>query len=75
MLDQLVQQAMRAGCTKLRGRYLPTDRNGLVADLYRRLAFHPLEGLEASTSWELEVEERPTSEFITVRTTEDPEEP
>ena len=72
MLDELVHQATRIGCTTIRGTYLPTDRNGLVADLYRRLGFRPLGATDEATSWELDIGDRPTNEFIGVRTTEKP---
>jgi FkbH-like protein len=42
----LVGEARRRGCTLLRGRYLPTAKNGLVAELYPRLGFVPADGAD-----------------------------
>jgi FkbH-like protein len=39
ILAELARIAAAAGCRRLEGRYLPTARNGLVADLYPRLGF------------------------------------
>jgi len=72
MLDELVRQAMRAGCTTVRGTYVPTERNSLVADLYERLAFRSVGTSAGTTSWELDVDECLTNEFIKVQSTDDP---
>ncbi|WP_026239242.1 HAD-IIIC family phosphatase [Parafrankia discariae] len=37
----IVTEARRLGCSAVRGHYLPTAKNGLVADLYPRLGFRP----------------------------------
>ncbi len=39
MLDALVERAQRLGVETLRGRYLPTKKNALVADHYDKLGF------------------------------------
>ncbi len=39
MLDALVERAQAAGLTQLRGRYVPTKKNGMVADHYPGLGF------------------------------------
>ena len=70
MLDALVRAAIRNGCTTIRGTYLPTERNGLVVDLYPRLGFRPCAGSDESTSWALEVAERPANEFIDIQPTD-----
>ena len=39
MLDILVEHARAANVTTLRGYYLPTNKNGMVADQYEKLGF------------------------------------
>lgn len=39
MLDSVVEHARAAGITRLAGVYLPTKKNGMVADLYDKLGF------------------------------------
>ena len=56
VLDQLVEVARDAGIETLRGRYLPTKKNALVAKHYERLGFRLTEELpDGSTTWELSV--------------------
>jgi FkbH-like protein len=43
LLSELVQAARTRGCKRIIGEYLPTAKNGIVADLYPRLGFLPLE--------------------------------
>jgi FkbH-like protein len=57
MLDVLVEQARGAGAKTLVGYYLPTNKNGMVADHYEKLGFEPVSGgsaVDAST-WKLDV--------------------
>jgi FkbH-like protein len=57
--NRLVAEARRAGATKLIGSYIPTERNGLVRDLFRSLGFVADEaGVTAAggTRWLLDVE-------------------
>jgi FkbH-like protein len=56
VLNHLVQQARRTGYHFLRGEYVPTEKNGIVKDHYKRLGFHPLTSSSnhpPSTWWEL----------------------
>lgn len=39
VIDELTERARQRGCTEVRGWYLPTERNALVADLYARSGF------------------------------------
>jgi FkbH-like protein len=39
VVSELAKMAEAAGAAEIRGRYLPTARNGMVADLYPRLGF------------------------------------
>ncbi len=66
MLNELAGLARARGCKTLRGIYVPSARNQLVADLYQRLGFSPATdevgdggaGAE-STSWDLELDRVP----------------
>jgi FkbH-like protein len=57
VLDRLAEVARDGDMTPLRGRYVPTKKNGLVAGHYERLGFTP-SGAEpdGSTTWELDVD-------------------
>jgi FkbH-like protein len=58
VLDQLVEVAREAGISVLRGTYIPTAKNGLVAKHYEKLGFSLVEeGPEGMTTWELGVAE------------------
>jgi FkbH-like protein len=57
VLDRLVELARDAGLTRVRGRYIPTKKNGLVAKHYEKLGFRLSQELpDESTVWELEVD-------------------
>ncbi|HEX7838911.1 MAG TPA: HAD-IIIC family phosphatase [Kofleriaceae bacterium] len=43
MLDALAQRARAAGATELRGSYLPTPKNAMVADHYKTLGFRSVD--------------------------------
>jgi FkbH-like protein len=43
VLDRLVETASAAGLTTVRGHYLPTKKNEMVAKLYERLGFTPVD--------------------------------
>ena len=57
MLDAVVRRARERNIGQLRGYYLPTKKNGMVADLYGRLGFERVsEGPETgNTTWSLDV--------------------
>ncbi|WP_246153639.1 HAD-IIIC family phosphatase [Terriglobus albidus] len=46
MLDELVRHAQAIGITALRGTYIPTKKNGMVADHYDKLGFNPVSETE-----------------------------
>jgi FkbH-like protein len=57
VLRELVLLARARGIHRLRGRYLPTERNALVREHYRKLGFTLTEtGAGGVTSWELATE-------------------
>jgi FkbH-like protein len=57
VLQELGARAKRQGIRRLVGRYLPTERNALVADHYAKLGFAPVETLpDGATVWEMMVE-------------------
>jgi len=57
MLDALVENARAAGAKSLQGRYIPTKKNGMVADHYEKLGFDPVStDPETQTSiWSLDI--------------------
>jgi FkbH-like protein len=56
VLDRLVEVAREEDLSRLRGRYVPTKKNGLVAGHYEKLGFTLDEsGQDGSTSWSLGV--------------------
>lgn len=66
MLACLIDQARQQGASALLAQYLPTARNGVVADLLPRLGFTPVAGDEAVWRWRLEAGERPFSHIADV---------
>ena len=55
----IVRAAQNAGATRLRGTYLPSAKNQLVADLYQRLGFRLLEETPGgATRWEYDLAQR-----------------
>jgi FkbH-like protein len=59
MLDAVVHVAVKTGLRSIVGIYLPTKKNGMVADFYAGLGFSPILGDEGSpegaTTWELKL--------------------
>jgi FkbH-like protein len=57
MLDVLVDRARAANIRTLRGFYLPTKKNGMVADHYEKLGFEPvsLDPETNASAWSLDV--------------------
>ena len=54
VLAELIRQARGRGIERLVGRYVPTERNGLVRDHYAALGFTRVgEAADGTTSWEL----------------------
>ncbi len=53
--NDIIACARRLGCRRLIGRYRPTAKNQLVADLYQRLKFTPLSQNDAETLWTLDL--------------------
>jgi predicted enzyme involved in methoxymalonyl-ACP biosynthesis len=63
VLDQLFAIARDAGMVGLRGRYVPTPKNGLVSKHYEALGFRLTEELpNGTTTWELAVDEHGPSD-------------
>jgi predicted enzyme involved in methoxymalonyl-ACP biosynthesis len=54
MLDRVASEARKSGMLHLTARYIPTAKNGMVADHYRKLGFREVEGSrEPETRWML----------------------
>jgi FkbH-like protein len=65
VLDAVAQHAMTKGVSRIIGYYLPTKKNGMVANFYQSLGFQPIDSdkagssifelVEGSTIWTLEL--------------------
>jgi FkbH-like protein len=56
-LQDIVKNALNSGATKLIGKYIPTPRNKIVKDHYKKLGFNKVsEGFESET-WELDIQD------------------
>ena len=69
LVNHLFEQARLRGLGGVRGAYVKTDRNGLVADFYRDFGFAPIqdEGGDGAQLWQLACAAyRPQAHFITV---------
>jgi predicted enzyme involved in methoxymalonyl-ACP biosynthesis len=54
MLANIAQRAKAAGAKELRGRFIPTPKNGIVRDHYSKLGFEKIEETAAGeTVWRL----------------------
>jgi len=68
VLDQLVEVAREHSLGILRARYVPTQKNGLVARHYEKLGFDLTETLpDGSTSWSLDLHDYVVSDAPIVR--------
>jgi predicted enzyme involved in methoxymalonyl-ACP biosynthesis len=58
MLDILVEHARAANVTTLRGYYLPTNKNGMVADHYEKLGFerNSIDSASENSVWTLNLQ-------------------
>lgn len=69
MLARLAAGAKELGCARLRGTYVPTGRNGVVADLYPKLGFEQVgTGPGGATVWEYDLAANgaPRNAFVTL---------
>jgi FkbH-like protein len=57
-LNKIIEAARSAGFHKITGEYIPTRKNGLVSDHYKRLGFYAL----GDNRWGLDIEARVASE-------------
>ncbi len=75
VINQLCQVARERGFRRLIGEYIPTAKNGLVRDLYRRVGFDPISTDDATTTlWCMAVpSEPPYRTFIEVDARYQPE--
>jgi FkbH-like protein len=55
MAANLCRRATAMGCSRLRGMYVPTAKNSLVADLYPRLGFEPVSEDRGMSTWEYDI--------------------
>jgi FkbH-like protein len=66
-----VEEARAAGALALRGKFLPTKKNAVIADLYGKLGFAPMAGTPDAdaTSWNLNLQgHEPIPTWINRRT-------
>jgi FkbH-like protein len=66
MLDHLCRLAEPLGCASVRGTYIPTAKNAMVADVYAKYGFELVSRHEGSTTWQydLRLKGKITNEFI-----------
>jgi FkbH-like protein len=66
MFCELWRLARQRGCRQIRGTFAPTDRNGLVRDLFPRLGFELDADLAGSVTWVYDVagNEAPVNDYI-----------
>ena len=51
LLAQLCTRAAQLGCSRLRGVYVPSEKNGLVREIYPKLGFDPVDDRSGVTTW------------------------
>jgi len=57
MLAQVATEAKARNVQRLVGTYIPTAKNGMVADHYKKLGFSEAGGADGRTVWQLDVTE------------------
>ena len=68
-LNLVAQKAAGLGCQDIVGVYIPTEKNGMVRDLYPRLGFQSTGESEGKTTWLLPLSSfRPAHTLIKVET-------
>jgi FkbH-like protein len=68
LLNEVVAVAHRLGLRRVVGSYIPTDRNGLVRDLYKSFGFSAVDARDGVTTWCLDVDGfTPMSTFISTQ--------
>jgi predicted enzyme involved in methoxymalonyl-ACP biosynthesis len=63
VVNEMVRLANLRGCSAILGHYLPTEKNGMVRDLFPRMGFTLVEETPERTTWRLGIESftpRPT---------------
>ena len=71
MLVHLSEIAVERGCSRLRGTFIPSSKNGVVRDLFERLGFSPVaEVADGQTTWIYDISEKgmPVNGFISTST-------
>jgi FkbH-like protein len=67
VFNEVLDEARRRGVREIIGIYLPTERNGLVKDLFPDLGFVPDGQVEGGSRWKMEVATaKPMEHFIAV---------
>ena len=66
MLAQVCRAAESLGCTSIRGTYIPTTKNAMVADIYAKFGFELVDRSEGCTTWQYDLTNKGnlTNEFI-----------
>ncbi|HEY0163038.1 MAG TPA: HAD-IIIC family phosphatase, partial [Edaphobacter sp.] len=63
VVNEMVRLARMRGCSTLIGHYLPTEKNGMVRDLFPRMGFELVEETPEQATYQLS-----TEEFVTKKT-------
>ncbi len=67
-LNVVAAEALRLGAARLVGTYLPTKKNGMVEDHYRKLGFSQVGGGNGASTWQLQLAPfEPSDTCITVK--------
>lgn len=56
VVNEMVRLAIQRGCTEVTGHYLPTEKNGMVRDLFPRMGFDLLEETPECATYRLSTE-------------------
>ncbi len=55
VVNEMVRLAAARGCTEIIGHYLPTEKNGMVRDLFPRMGWALVEETPERTTWRLDL--------------------
>jgi FkbH-like protein len=63
LVDRVLRDAVASGVDTVRGKYVRSSKNGLVADLWRRMQFEPIEVRDDYSEWQVDVTNRTFRDF------------
>ena len=55
LLSHLCRRAGELGCSRIRGTYIPTAKNGMVKEIFGKFGFEKVSDTDGTTVWEYDL--------------------